>query len=81
MSGRDVMQTPAEQRRRRHGMMGELARQNYDPEDVWHETLLMAWRDRNAFEWRGLSSFRRWLLEIARTFCWWVGGGCGPRPR
>lgn len=49
------------------GMMGELARQHYDPDDVWQETLLMAWRDRAKFEWRGPSAFRRWLLEIARN--------------
>jgi RNA polymerase sigma factor (sigma-70 family) len=49
------------------GMMGELARQHYDPEDVWQETLLMAWRDRATFEWRGPAAFRRWLLEIARN--------------
>ena len=49
------------------GMMGELARQHYDPEDVWQETLLMAWRDRDTFQWRGPAAFRRWLLEIARN--------------
>jgi DNA-directed RNA polymerase specialized sigma24 family protein len=49
------------------GMMGELARHHYDPDDVWQETLLMAWRDRAKFEWRGPSAFRRWLLEVARN--------------
>ncbi|MFN0244368.1 MAG: sigma-70 family RNA polymerase sigma factor [Planctomycetota bacterium] len=35
------------------------------PEDVWQEALLHAWRARERFEWRGLKSFRRWILEIA----------------
>lgn len=34
------------------------------PEDVLQEALLMAWRDRRSFEWRGLRSFRAWLLTI-----------------
>ncbi len=37
------------------------------PEDIWQETLLHAWRDRERFEWRGLASFRRWLLQIAEN--------------
>lgn len=49
------------------GMMGDKVRRLVDAEDVWQETLLHAWRDRHAFEWRGLAAFRRWLLEIARN--------------
>lgn len=49
------------------GLMSTRLRQQFDPADVWQETLLMAWRDRNRFEWRGLAAFRRWLLEIARN--------------
>lgn len=33
-------------------------------EDILQEALLHAWRDRHAFEWRGLRSFRSWLLSI-----------------
>ena len=33
-------------------------------EDVWQETLLHAWRDRHRCEWRGIASFRRWVLSI-----------------
>ena len=35
------------------------------PEDLWQETLLLAWRNRAEFVWQGLTSFRRWLLQIA----------------
>ncbi|MCC7011148.1 MAG: sigma-70 family RNA polymerase sigma factor [Planctomycetes bacterium] len=34
-------------------------------EDIWQETLLLAWRRRAGFRWQGLAPFRRWLLEIA----------------
>lgn len=34
------------------------------PEDIWQEVLLHAWRDRHQCEWRGLRSFRSWLLSI-----------------
>ncbi|MEW6746757.1 MAG: sigma-70 family RNA polymerase sigma factor [Planctomycetota bacterium] len=37
------------------------------PEDIWQETLLHAWRDRHNCEWRGLPSFRRWLLGIVEN--------------
>jgi RNA polymerase sigma-70 factor (ECF subfamily) len=33
-------------------------------EDVLQEALLHAWRDRRQFEWRGVGSFRAWLLSI-----------------
>ena len=49
------------------GLMSARLRQQFDPADVWQETLLMAWRDRAKFEWRGRAAFRRWLLEIARN--------------
>lgn len=34
------------------------------PEDLLQDALLHAWRDRHQFEWRGLGSFRSWLLGI-----------------
>ncbi|MEW6747263.1 MAG: sigma-70 family RNA polymerase sigma factor [Planctomycetota bacterium] len=44
--------------------MGASLRRRFAAEDVWQETLLNAWRDRATCEWRGIKSFRRWLLEI-----------------
>ena len=40
-------------------------RRRYAVEDVWQETLLHAWRDREKCEWHGVRAFRRWLLQIA----------------
>ena len=45
--------------------MGPGLLRDYSPEDVFQETLLHAWRDRAACEWRGVSAFRRWLIKIA----------------
>jgi RNA polymerase sigma factor (sigma-70 family) len=39
-------------------------RRAHSPEDVFQEALLHAWRDRARCEWRGLKSFRSWLLTI-----------------
>ncbi len=33
-------------------------------EDIFQEALMHAWRDRHQFEWRGVKSFRSWLLSI-----------------
>lgn len=33
-------------------------------EDIFQESLLCAWRDRTKLEWRGIKSFRSWLLTI-----------------
>lgn len=44
--------------------MSTALRQHLTPEDIWQETLLHAWRDRAQFEWRGLRSFRNWLLTL-----------------
>ncbi len=45
-------------------MSAQLLRE-WSPEDVFQETLLRAWRDRERLEWRGLRSFRSWILTIA----------------
>lgn len=37
------------------------------PEDIWQETLLHVWRDRSSCDWRGLRSFRAWVLTIAEN--------------
>ena len=47
--------------------MGDALKRSLAAEDIWQETLLHAWRDRERHEWRGLPSFRRWLLEIAEN--------------
>lgn len=39
-------------------------RRQTTPEDVFQEALLHAWRDRARCEWRGIRSFRSWLLSI-----------------
>ncbi len=49
------------------GLMSARLLQQFEPDDVWQEALLMAWRDRARLEWRGRAAFRRWLLEIARN--------------
>ena len=37
------------------------------PEDIWQETLLHVWRDRSKHDWRGMRSFRQWVLRIAEN--------------
>ncbi|MEE9296532.1 MAG: sigma-70 family RNA polymerase sigma factor [Phycisphaerae bacterium] len=46
-----------------HRMNAGLKRR-LTPEDIWQEALLHAWRDRKRCEWRGIKSFRSWLLTI-----------------
>ena len=52
------------------GRMSAELRVELAPDDIWQEALLRAWRGRERFEWRGLASFRRWLLEIAERCIW-----------
>lgn len=47
--------------------MGERLRRECTAEDIWQESLAMAWRDRAAHRWQGLRTFRGWLLGIARN--------------
>ena len=47
--------------------MSDGLKRSTTPEDIWQETLLHAWRDRERCEWQGPASFRRWLLEIAEN--------------
>lgn len=44
--------------------MGARLKRRHTAEDIWQESLLHAWRDRECIEWRGLRSFRSWLLSI-----------------
>lgn len=47
--------------------LGQKLRGPISAEDIWQETLWCSWRDRDQHEWRGLSSWRVWLLSIARN--------------
>jgi RNA polymerase sigma factor (sigma-70 family) len=49
------------------GWLGPDARLHVSVEDVWQETLWMAWRDRRQHEWEGLTKYRAWLLGIAKN--------------
>ncbi|MFO0840177.1 MAG: RNA polymerase sigma factor [Phycisphaerae bacterium] len=44
--------------------MSDRLRSAFAAEDVWQDVLLQAWRDRDRFEWRGVKSFRTWLLTL-----------------
>jgi len=44
--------------------MSEALRRAHAAEDILQDALLHAWRDRQSCEWRGLRSFRSWLLSI-----------------
>lgn len=46
--------------------MSEALQRHLTPEDVWQETLLHAWRDREKHAWNGLASYRSWLLSVAK---------------
>jgi RNA polymerase sigma-70 factor (ECF subfamily) len=45
--------------------MGPALLARLTPEDLWQETLLHAWRDRERHSWSGAAAFRAWLLTIA----------------
>lgn len=45
--------------------LGERLKGHIACEDVWQETLLIAWSARRRVDWRGLPAFRRWLITIA----------------
>ncbi|MCC7064676.1 MAG: sigma-70 family RNA polymerase sigma factor [Planctomycetes bacterium] len=47
--------------------LGPKARLEVSVEDIWQETLWMAWRDRHQHAWQNLSRYRAWLLGIARN--------------
>ncbi|MCE9635306.1 MAG: RNA polymerase sigma factor [Planctomycetes bacterium] len=48
-------------------MMGPVVRARCQAEDVWQETLIAAWRDREQHRWTGVKDYRSWLLTIARN--------------
>jgi RNA polymerase sigma factor (sigma-70 family) len=47
--------------------LGPKLRGSVSVEDIWQETLWCSWRDREQHAWRGLSTWRVWLLSIARN--------------
>ena len=44
--------------------LGPKLRASVVAEDVWQEALVQVWRQRSSVEWRGLASFRRWVLSV-----------------
>ncbi len=48
------------------GWLGPKARLSVTVEDLWQETLWLAWRDRQQHEWVNLRKYRAWLLGIAK---------------
>jgi len=48
-------------------MMGPAVRAVCQAEDIWQETLIAAWRDRDRHTWTDVRSYRSWLLTIARN--------------
>jgi len=49
------------------GWLSAEARAELSVEDIWQETLWMAWRDRHQHEWVSVSRYRSWLLGIAKN--------------
>lgn len=47
--------------------MGKSLRAHCSPEDLWQDTLALAWRAREQHRWQGSAAFRAWLFEIARN--------------
>lgn len=47
--------------------MGPALLARLTAEDLWQETLLYAWRDRERHEWMGPAAFKGWLLAIAEN--------------
>ena len=47
--------------------MNPALKQRVAPEDIWQETLLHVWRDRAKCNWKGLRSFRAWVLKVAEN--------------
>jgi RNA polymerase sigma-70 factor (ECF subfamily) len=47
--------------------MGPALREQVTAEDLWQETLALAWRDRAQHTWTGARAFRAWLVTIAKN--------------
>jgi RNA polymerase sigma factor (sigma-70 family) len=46
--------------------MGRALGRHVGAEDLWQETLALAWRDREQHRWESVRTYRSWLLGIAR---------------
>ena len=49
------------------GWIGSALARSIAAEDIWQETLMHAWRDRDKHDYRTMKSYRSWLLEIAKN--------------
>ncbi len=47
--------------------MSKQLREHSSPEDIWQETLALAWRDRAQHSFETTAAFRAWLFEIAKN--------------
>ncbi|MCE9635314.1 MAG: RNA polymerase sigma factor [Planctomycetes bacterium] len=47
--------------------MGPVVRGVCQAEDVWQETLALAWRDRAQHTWTDVRAYRSWLITIAKN--------------
>ncbi len=47
--------------------MGPALAAACSPEDIWQETLAVAWRDREQHAWTGPRDYRTWLVTLARN--------------
>lgn len=47
--------------------MNPALRRRVTPEDIWQDTLLHVWRDREKCVWQGLRRFRAWVLAVAEN--------------
>ena len=50
-----------------NGWIGPALSRHVSAEDIWQETLMHAWRDREKHEYRSQKAYRSWLLEIAKN--------------
>lgn len=47
--------------------MGARLKNYCSAEDIWQDALFHAWRDRERHEWRGVKSYRSWILAIVKN--------------
>jgi RNA polymerase sigma factor (sigma-70 family) len=61
--------------------LGPALRSRYSAEDILQESLLHAWRDRGHCQWRGLRTFRAWLISIIEHRIYDIADYSGARKR
>lgn len=47
--------------------MNPALKRRVAPEDIWQDTLLHVWRDREKCVWQGLRRFRAWVLKVSEN--------------